>query len=432
MGIGQHLSSVNPAFLKDEERWVNVKIKDIPILFNTRGEIVCIPREDEVFAAAICGSSGNGKTLLANRLVSGLYFQWNSNVAIMNDYSEETYKWSEPMKCKHFNETNDYYLNQKPIASPIVYLYQNTNDLQVALKSNSAKYYIKTVLPFDEIMEDIGFYLNGVSPDFDLGKSEMYVNKLKEELKECKTPTQVRDCLRENLPGADGKTFQGMRIKILTAFDRLLEEEILDITNVECRSYLRLKEPKFRSNPFSTLMKAKLIPSFITSGLATKKYRSAIFSYYINSIFRNNLKDFPGEKTFLYFDELTTVCTKDGEPSAIAMGNVAARGRINNVGLIYTTQFYDKIPNCVKGAKLNYCFAFAHNSSKIITEISRDFDLDKKLRLKMQKLKEFEVIALTNNKFICYRNGEPYETREPQVGKIFFPLANHKKAGTKK
>lgn len=403
-------------------------------MLSNRGEIVCIPKEEEVFSAAIVGSSGCGKSILLNLLVGSLFHHFKANVSNMNDLSNESYKWSEPMKNKDFNEFNEVYLNQKPMPSPIVHFYFHTKNLELNYKLLNYKNFIKIVLPFNEILDDIGFYLSGVNPEFELAKSGLYVNDLKEDLMECDSPAQIRDVLDKKLPGKEGKTFKPMRIKIMTAFNSLFNEEILDITNPECHSIIKTRNTPddwFIGNPFSVIMKAGGIPSFMTSELVNKKYKSEVFAYYINSILKNNLKDFPNEKTFLFFDELRMVCEKDDEPAAKAIGNVSARGRINNVGLVYATQFYDKIPNCVKGAKLNYLFAFAHNSSKILNEIGSDFDLDKKTRDKIKHLKTFEVLALTNNKFICYYDGERYETRKPIFGKVFYPLSDNLKGGEK-
>ena len=427
MALGKGLHKINPTFLEDKDRIKKIQLDEIPIMLSEKGEIVCIPREDEVFAAAVIGSSGKGKTLLCNRLVGSLKHQWKANVAIMNDLSEETYRWSKEMNNGTFNRFNMEYLNQVPQASPIIYLFPNTKTLNINKKLIPHSFFLKTVLPFVEILDNLSFYLKGVSPDFELGKSEMYVNDIKEYLSECDSPSQVKDVLEEQLPGADGKSFKAMRIKIKTAFNSLMSEEMLDLTNPECYSVLRHKD--FVSNPFSALMKAGLIPSFITSDLINKKYKSEVFAYYTNLIFNNNLVDFPNEKTFLFFDELRTVCERDDDPAAKAIGNVSARGRINNVGLIYSTQFYNKIPNSVKGAKLNYCFAFAHNNSDILREVGSDFDLDRRTKEKIKKLDTFEIVAMTNNKFICYFNDDRYEVTKPLKGKIFFPLADHLKAG---
>lgn len=414
------------------EELERIEIKDIPIMITNRGEIVCIPYEDEVFSAAIIGGSGTGKTLLANRIQGSLHYQWKANVAIMNDLSEETYKWSEPMEYKKFNEFNEAYLNQQPIASPLVYVYPNTSTLFINKKLLKGKKYLKIVLPFKEIIEDLGFYLKGVSPDFAFGKSELYVMDLKEDLIKCNTPTEIRETLEEKLPGEDGKSFKSMRVKIMTAFNALMREEILDITNPEQNSYLEIREESFISNPFSVLMKAGVIPSFITSELITKRYKSEMISYYVNAIFNNHLEDFPDEKTFLFFDELKDICTKDDEPASKAIGVVNSRGRINNVGLIYATQFYNKIPNIVKGAKLTYAFSFQHADSRILNDVGSDFDLDRNTKIKIKHLNPFEVVAMTNNKFICYADGLRYEITKPIKGKIIFPFSNHLKSGKKR
>ena len=429
MALGAALAKVikNPTFIDEKDRYETIKIQDIPILLCEDGSICCIPKEEEVFSSAVVGSSGTGKTLIVNRIVSHLFYQWKDNVALLNDVSEETYKWSEPMDYPEFNLFNETYLNQSPCPSPLVYVYPKTNTLEINKKMMKNKNYVKIVLPFEEILNDIGFYLNGVNPEFELGKSAIYIRDLNPYLIECETTAQIREVLNEQLPGSDGKSFKAMRVKIMTAFDSLFREEILDITNPECHSNLKLENSEL-DNPFITLMKAKTIPTFITSDLANKKYSSQVFAYHINTIFNKSLKEFEN-KTYLVFDELRTVCEKDDEPAAKAIGSVSARGRINNVGLIYATQFYDKIPNCVKGAKLTYLFAFSHNSSKILNEIGSDFDLDKKTKEIIKKLRKYEVIAMTNNKFVFYRDGERWEDNKPVKGRIFYPLANHRKAG---
>ena len=434
MALGKtYTKEINPGILDDEERFKKIPITDIPIMISDSGEIVCIPRETEVFSAAIVGSSGMGKTMLGNFLVSQLYHSMGYNVALMNDLSDETYSWSDAMQNIRFQQYTRWWINQGPCPSPLVYIFPNTNSITIPDDKLKYKNYLKTVLPFNEILDDLEFYLKGVLSDFELGKSGNYINDLKEELFQCETPEQVKEVLEENLPGKEGKSFESMRTKIFNAFNNLMREEILDITNPECHALLKIKEPEeFISNPFSVIMKAKGIPSLITSDLINKKYKSVLISYYVKNIFKNHLKDFPGEKTFLYFDELRTICEKDDEPASKAIADVSARGRINNVGLIYATQFYDKIPNSVKGAKLNYCFTFRHNNAKVLNEIGSDFDLEKTSKDKIKNLKTFECIGLTNKTFVCYMDGERYEVSKPIKGHIIYPIANHMKPSAEK
>lgn len=427
MPFGEALSEINPTFLEDEVRYKKIFMEEIPIMITEDDTLVCIPKDNEVFACAICGTSGSGKTLMLNRFHTFLRKHWDCNVAIMNDISEETYNWSKYMKNQRFNRLNEVLLQQNPFGSSIVYLFPNTSTIKIP-EDMIHHPHLKIVLPFDEIIEDIGKYVKGVNPEFDLGKSGIYINDIKDELKECDTPLQVEACLREKLP--EEKGFREMKIKILTAFQSLFKEEILDLTNKppEFHSYLRLEGTDFISNPITTIMKAGHIPSLITSDLSTKKYSDEYLSYYIKSLFQNNLKDFGKQKTFLLFDELASICKREDDSISQAIGQVAARGRINNIGLIYVTQFYNKIPTCVKGAKLNYLFTFSHSDSDIISEISSDFDLDKTMKSQIKNLKKFQVIGMTRNKFVFYScTGQRWEDNRPVIGTILFPLADHKK-----
>lgn len=432
MAIGEVLAGItgNNAFMSEAARFKRIDIEDIPMLLCQDGSICCIPKTPEAKAIAFVGNSGMGKTLLMNRLHSYLYYHWKDNVAIMNDVSEETYYWSDPMKNKEFNLSNSLHLNQTPLGSPIVYLYPNTATLNFDYKKLENKSYLKMVLPFAEVLDNLSFYLAAVNPEFELGKSGMYINDLKEGLLECDTPAQVKNFLENNLPGGDGKSFEAMRLKIITAFDSLMREQILDITNPECHSYLMFGD-NFKDNPFITIMKARRIPALVTSDLITKQYKAHFFAHYINSIFENAPKIFPDKKTFLMFDELRDVCISDNDPAAQAIGRICSRGRIRNIGLIYATQYYNKIPAVVKGAKLNYMFAFKHGDENIVDEIKGDFNFGKSIKERIMTLRPFECIALTQDHFVFYRGDEKWTSSDPVMGRIFFPLADHKQGGVK-
>lgn len=433
MALGDKLAEItgNETFLEAEDRYKKLIIDDIPVLFCEDGSICCIPKTKEVSAVAFVGNSGSGKSLAMNRLHTNLFYQWGSNVAILNDVSDETFEWMKPMKSFEFNRFNKRVLNQEPIGSPIIHVYPNSKTIEVNRDElrKRGRSFVKAVLPFDKILEDIGFYLSGVSPDFDLGKSGMYVSDIKYKLIECETPSQIKLCLEENLPGADGKSFGAMRVKIMTAFDLLMSEQILDVTNPECHSYLKLTNSELVENPLTMIMKYGSIPALMTSDLISKKYKSQVFAYYVNSVFESNQRVFDDKKTFLFFDELADVCIKEDEPATIAIGRVASRGRIKNVGLVYATQYYNQIPRKIRGAKLNYLFAFKHGDEKIVDTIKKDFSLGIKNKKKILNLKKFECLAMTQDHFVFYRDNEKWTSSEPVVGTIFYPLANHKEGG---
>lgn len=433
MALGENLAQVmNPGFINNEQRYKTVVIEDIPFMQTDDGAIVCIPKEDEVFCAAFVGMSGKGKTMLMHRITEFLQAHWKANVAIMNDVSTETIHWRDPMCTTKLNDINEL-LHQYPKGMPLVYLYQNVSGFELDRKMEKKYPIITTVIPFGEIVEDLGRYLQAVSPGIDMSKAMLYIRNLKDELNGCDTVTQVKEILDEKLPGKDGKDFKAMRLKILTALDALFKEEILDITNPEFakNTQLRVEGDETFYDPFTAIMKSGNIPSFITANFSHKKYRSDIVAYYTNQLFYNNTKNFPNQKTFLVFDELKDLCPKADEPTSIALGKVAAMGRINNVGLLYATQFYDLVPEEIRGAKLNYMFAFTHHQPNILSEIASSFDLDNSHKKTIKNLATFEVLAMTKNKFVYYRDDERWEDSKPVKGRIFFPLSNHRQAGKK-
>lgn len=420
----------NPDYLSDDaDRYIRKNIPDIPVLICEDNSICCIPWEDEVDSMCFAGMSGQGKTLLAQRVGEHIFHHWGDKLGMFFDVSEETYRWADKMDCREFNEANELHVNQEPCGLPMTFVYPNTNTLTIDEKIKSKiNSYVRITLPFKEILQDLGFYLAGINPDFKLDRSEMYINNLKEPLSECENRIQIKETLEEELPGSDGKSFQAMRVKIFNAFDSLFNEEILDISHPEYPAYLKMGD--FTANPLAVLMKANRVPALITSDLTNKKYQSAVISYYVNSIMKNKQKEFPNDRVWIMFDELWDLCKQDNEPASKAIGRVATRGRIKDVGLIYSTQFYDKIPNSVKGAKLNYLFSF-QTSSERASKIASDFDLPKIMKERIINLKKFECIAMTRNKFRFYKNDQVWEDTKPVFGRILFPLSGHRKAGEK-
>jgi len=413
-------------------RLKKVVLDEIPIMITPEKELVCIERGNETFAMAISGASGTGKSLLLHRLLEDIYFQWEDNVCFLNDVSEETYDWSSPMKCIEFNTFNKT-LHQFPCQLPMVYVYPNTNSLKLDLKKYVNYPTLLIAIVFTEILDNLRNYISAVNPDFELKQSGMYIKQMKEELEVCETPEDVREVVKNSIP--DEKAFQSMKYKILGAFETLFDEKILDITNPECKVPIYPMKTGFEEsgieysgNPICTLMKNGYVPSLVTSDLSTKKYYSDVLTYYVNSIFETHEKEFIGERTFMFFDELAEICKSNRDAITKSLGLVAARGRIKRVGLIYATQYYDRIPHLVKGAKLNYFFSFKQHSDDIRQEIKRDFNLERATKNRLKDLKKYQCIAMTNNKFILYRDGERWEETEPIEGTIFFPLSNHKAA----
>lgn len=402
-------------WLDDKERYKFTEITDIPIMFGLDGGIICIPNKVEVSNIGIVGHRGTGKTLLAHRIIDELFWLLKKNVTIMNDSLEETFEWCLTQNNPDWNILLEN-IEQTPCALPIIYVYPNSSTLITNI-NNKEKSYVKISLPFSELIENNEEYMK-------LDRSAIYLRKLKLELLECKTVDEVKNLLEseEAIPN------NASRHKIITAFENIFAEEILNITDIEIPDELSLNK-KYTSNPFSVIMKAGCIPSFITSDLYMRRYKAQIFAYYINLLFQNQLsRDFLDEDLYIYFDEITKICSTNEENAArTALEQIPTRARQLRIGLIYCTQNYEKVPRLIQ-SNTDYVFAFRHSNKKEVSTISSDFDVTPSIETEILNLKKFECIGLTTDYFVIYYpNGTVKPAEGPIVGRIIPPISRHKK-----
>ncbi len=415
-----------PAWL-GEDILEKIKIDDLPILITNDGTVVCIKKRDEVSSICIVGESGRGKSLLLHQLCEGLYYHWGDNVAIMNDYGSETLSWSEPQNNVDFIKES-FKVNILPTSLPMVYLFPNTNTLDLDEEILKYKNYVRVTLPIKEVLNNLSYYFKSIVPEFELGQSTIYAQELKDSFLECETTEDIFEVIDNGI--LDDRSLRGVKQKIRTAFKSIFEEEILNITNPDAPSFLKMEG--FLNNPVSTILYSQAIPSLMTGDLAQKKYRSAVISYYVNSIFKNQqLPEFIDKKTYLVFDELTTICSTEDRtenPCKASIINVVARGRINRLGIIYATQFYNKIPHEIKSAKMSYCVIFRQTTKAIARDVCKDFNLPDDSVERLQRLNSFECIAVTNEEFVCYKGDKKWQTREAYRGRLIPPTSRHTKA----
>ena len=351
-------------------------------------------------------------SLMAHSLCNNLF--WNGdNIAVMNDSLQETFDWTQPQDYQEWIEQLGL-IKQVPCPLPMIYVYQNTNKLQITKEYGVD--YVKVTIPFEELIENCEKYM-------ELGKSENYLRKLKDDLLDCEVPQEVIDAIedKEEIP-------KSSKNKILSQFENIFNDEILHITNQEVPCQLSLNK-NYINNPFSVIMKANCIPSFITTDIYEKRYKAQIFAYWINLLFQNQYsREFIDKRLFLFFDEITKICnTEEDNAAREALEQIPARGRQMKIGLIYCTQNYEKIPRIIQ-SNTDYIFAFRHSSYKEVGEIAKDFDVPKHIEKEMLKLDKLEVIGLTSDYFRIYKGGEVYEDDAPVKGRIIPPLSKHKNA----
>jgi len=395
-----------------------MEIEDIPIMTTSDGTIVCIPKLPEMGVISCVGLTGTGKTLSSGRIIDEIFYSWQDYVAVMNDSQEETYSWTEPCNNPDFiHELKK--LNQKPIPLPVIYLFPNFLDFQPDDKVLHDKNSITISVPMREVMQNIQKYIP------DLGNSEKYLLSKKEELLEAESEEQIFEIIKSINTGTKGMAES--EHKITSSFRTLFDEGILNLNNPSVPAYLTIidkkrKEEIYTGNPFTAIMKSECIPSFITSDLYNRKFKDAIFSYYINALFEESLKgEMKGKRVWLYFDELTKVVHSNPEYNSPeterALTNIASRGRNNGCSILYCTQRYNEIPKPIR-SQTKFSILFRHKSKEETKIIADDFALSRSIQDEILSLKKFEVIVATTEHFVCYKENKRWTDVGPIKGKI--------------
>ena len=169
-----------------------------------------------------------------------------------------------------------------------------------------------------------------------------------------------------------------------------------------------------------------LVPCFETSDLFTKRYMPHVISYHLDNIFKSMLNE-TEKKVYILCDELTHICSDaPGEQNVAykSLVEIATRGRKLGIGLLYATQNYSKVPRKIK-SNTDYVFAFSHSNEMEVNLIKKDFDMKNIEKKEILGLKTLEVIGITKEHFVCYKNGKKWNTPGPIKGIIIPPQSNH-------
>lgn len=397
-------------------QWVEINVKN-EIGEEDTYDIRCAEPHHNFVANGIVVHN-SGKSLLSGRLLDDIFWSWGDYIGVMNDSQEETYVWSEPCDNSNFIlEIKRLY--QKPVPLPMVYLFPNFADFKPDPKSIENKNSITISIPFEEVMQNIQKYIP------DLGNSEKYVLSKKDELLGIQNEEELFEIISGINTGTKGMAESEHKIE--SSFRTLINEGILNLSNPSIPSYLTIWDKKekreiFTGNPFTAIMKADCIPSLITGNLYNQKFKDAIFSYYINSIFDESLDgSMKGKRVWLYFDELTKVVHSNPEYNSPeterALTNIASRGRNNGLSMLYVTQSYNEIPKPIR-SQTKYAIIFRHKAKELTKMICDDFALDKNWQSKILNLKKFECIAASTEHFVLYKDDKKWEEAGPIKGKI--------------
>lgn len=395
-------------------------ITDLPVLVTPDGAVACIPKHAEMGVIATVGMTGYAKTLTAGLIIDEIFWNWGDYVAIINDPQEETLTWSEPQDVSDFSAKLKY-VDQNPMPLPMIYLFPNSEKYRGNEELVKDKNNVLISVPFEEIINNIEKYIK-------LDNSEKYLVEKKEELLKITSEEELWDIIDSIDTGTKG--MDAVVRKIKASLRMFIDEGILNISSSIAPSTLITMHGDrkiYEGNPFTAIMHAQCIPSFITGSLSAQPHKDAIFSYYIDLLFEENKSgSMKGKRVWLYFEELTSLIHSDPEKSnkysERALSNLAARCRNNTLSLIYTTQNYNEIPYSLR-SQTKTAIIFRHKSKELARLICDDFALDNDTRKEILRLKMHEaILTTTSGKFVCYKGKERWEQEGPIKGIVIPPL----------
>ena len=444
-GSSTDLVSIWKDFYGEESEEIElpkIRINEIPIMLSEGGELICIERKADQPVIGYVGSRGCGKSMSMHRMEDQAYWRWGNYVCHLNDKLQETKEWCLPINYSQTHKgvyENEFEktlrkIGEEPRPLPMVYVYPNTDRLKSVVYEEEGVS-IKISLPFREIIRNYGRFFKGKKEWEMPGATGKWFRLLEDELSKSESIKEVEELIYKTLNPETKKGVEGVAEKMFSIIDSVFREEILDI-NTKIGSKLTVVKSGIEKEnyyPIPALMKARLVPSFITSNLVTKDYFPQYFKFIIDDIFNLQISDsyFSRNKAVIWVavDELEGI-TQKGSGANESLSRLATEGRNNRIGLLYATQLYNKIPEQIR-TNTTVLLTYRYNNSEIVNTIANDFDLGDSWKEEIKNLdkEKRECIIMTSDKLISYnlRDGGREKIDEVRKGIPLPPLSLHKK-----
>lgn len=393
------------------EEPAEIRIKETPFMLSTQGEIVCLPNTIDEPVVGVVGMRGSGKSYTCHTILDRLYWDMKKMFILLNDRHDETFSWSKPNK----EDPRLMILNEEAKPLPIAYCLPHT------ATSVTEHNHIRIGLPVSEVLDNPERYMT-------LGRAEPYLKSIIKKSGYNVSELQKKILEIRNFP---------LQTKLRVIFEKLVDEGLLD---TETSGVVRMAEShnKISGNKISDyiiplLMRIGVVPSILTADLIAKDYYHPYIAYIIrllNTYQRKHPYFSKKENAILVFiDELEELCSTEvrGSPTAKAIKGIAARGRMQRIGLLYATQPYSRIERVVR-VNTSHLLAFRYKDSHEAGEIASDFSLSKYQKDAILGLKKFEMLACTSTHFVTYNSeGDRDKVEEPIHGIALPTLSMHQR-----
>lgn len=416
-------SMINP-----KTRFKRLDIKDTPVMITDENELLCIPYSDEVKHVGCTGQTGTLKSVFMNAQMGWHYWLLGRVCLNLNDYQKETFEQSLPT-TSYLNQLKILHIS--PCPTPMVYVYPSTKSLEIDEKDYRFPI-IKMALPTEEVITNIENF-------YKLDKSKVYITNLTEELCKCSSMEEIEEVINENFPEKEQKL---QKNKLLNIFHSLFDNKMVNISEVGAPAVLEYKDKNgidYNNFTIQTLLFAGLVPSIQTSDLRTQEYFSAYMTFIVDTLYDDQYhnKFFKNKTISLFVDEIARLWEgTNGKFIKESLGRVGTNGRAARIGLIWSTQHYEKVPVNIRG-NTKYLFISRKSDAKEVNEIRKDFDIPRSMDKDILKLVSdpvkgiFEMVAVTTEKFVLYNleTGTRTYTSMAKKGRLIPPMARHRIPG---
>lgn len=340
------MESYLPKLSRKDRRHV---IKEIPILINEAGSIVCIPARSDAPVVGFIGSRGSGKSYCLHSFIHAIRNQTRIWQCCINDGLKETYSWARPMRTRQIREALGVYSIHAQ-GLPILPLYPRT-------PTADAKIDIKLTLPivwdFYKVIIDYENYFHGRKAWELPPQSGNILRQLAPAMQDCRTIDDIHHIITTSIDWND-KGQRSMAEAILRRIRDVVEQRITNIdTKIQPCWTVHNTVYDGEYTPFLAGMMLGYIPTLITADARTKDYFSQILYYYMNDIFLQQSTDRKLRRhepqILIHFDEVTEYATI-GTRKKVAqemLSRIVREGRPNRIGFTWAAQYAEKIDKSI-------------------------------------------------------------------------------------
>lgn len=409
-----------------------VDVPELPIMVTDNFELICIENLRDEPVIGIVGGRSMGKSWALNSLVGRVSAKWGKVCAIVNDWNGECEKWVLPWPAKSYQVEDLFLLGERTQPLPGVFLYLKTNPVAQNIFYEKEGVSQMFSLSFSDIVQNPASFLSW-NRSWRFRNSETWFRNLfmnedgtyNTEWDKIRNISDFEKMVKQKLGSSN------ITEKINTVMRDVFNKGFVDFVSGTPSKWKVETEKETRIYPpWIACMYAGIIPIFETAAIKDKDYFPFIMAHFAGEILKTASTDpyFKNNKLqcWVFVDELLSILRKDKTRLAVAaFDELAASGRPNRVGLVYTALNYGQLTDTIT-SNTDYILAFKQSHADA-TRLRSDYAFSNAWLREMKVLGVRECIAVTTKrKFVVYDlRGNREENEGPFRGHPFYPLNQH-------